>query len=71
MPQQDRMFVEFLDNGLIKVTTDEISGPNHMSAEEFITFLARGQGGAVERSRRTDKQGMSHHEHTHEHTHEH
>ncbi|HSE46327.1 MAG TPA: hypothetical protein VLA89_13460 [Gemmatimonadales bacterium] len=71
MQKEDKFIVELLPNGLFKVTTDEISGPNHMTAEAFIDFLARGAGGEVTRSRREDRPMHSHGEHTHTHTHEH
>jgi hypothetical protein len=67
----DRIRVEFLEDGRIKSTTDEISGPNHTTAEKFFEELARMTGGSVERSRRTDKHGVAHSHQHGEHTHEH
>lgn len=71
MKPEDSIIIEFLPNGLLKLTTDPISGPNHMTAEELVTALARGMGGTVERARRTDKQGVAHSHQHGEHTHEH
>jgi hypothetical protein len=68
--KEDVFYIEFV-NGLVKLTTDEISGPNHMKAEEMVTKIAQGMGGKVERSRRTDKQGVAHSHQHGEHTHEH
>lgn len=67
----DKIRVEFLPDGRTKSTTDEISGPNHSTAEKFFEELARMTGGPVERSRRTDTLGVHHHHHEGEHTHEH
>jgi len=70
LDQPDELIIEFIGNGMIKVTTDKISGPNHMKAEDFLASLARGQGGAVTRTSRGSSKPHVH-EHTHEHTHEH
>lgn len=72
MDQPDEMIIEFIGNGMIKVTTDKISGPNHMKAEEFLAALARGLGGQVTRtSKGSSKPHIHEHSHEHTHTHEH
>lgn len=69
MPQ-DKIAVEYLKGGRVKITTDEVSGPNHMAAENVIRYLAELMGGAVTKQSR-GKQHVHTHEHSHEHTHEH
>ena len=64
MASDDVLNIEVLPNGDLKVTTDKISAANHKSADEFIAFLARECGGAV------DKQ-KNRHGHTHSHASEH
>ncbi len=59
----DVLKIEILDDGTIKVTTDEISAANHASADKFVTFLARLAGGATTVTKRT--------KHAHTHAHEH
>lgn len=72
MPQEDIIYVEFVGEAgeMIKLTTDKISGPNHMKAEDLIAGLAKGTGGQVTRTSKGTPHVHSH-EHTHEHTHEH
>jgi hypothetical protein len=72
MEQPDVIYVEFIGEAgeMLKLTTDKISGPNHMKAEELLGALARGVGGAVTRQ----SKGTPHvhiHEQEHTHTHEH
>lgn len=50
---------EVLEDGTLKITTDEISGENHMNAEEFLKWLAQELGGEVKRVKR------GHGSHTH------
>lgn len=57
--KMDEMEVEILADGSVKFTTDEISGPNHGSAEELLRQIAFGMGGPVRRTKqaqRTQKQ---------------
>lgn len=59
------MDVEILENGLIKITTNNnVSAPNHQSAEAFYSTVARLTGGESKRERI----GKAH-THTHEHVH--
>lgn len=62
----DKIEIEILEDGTIKVSTDKVSMPNHANAEAFLREMARLAGGPVERTRK----GHSH-AHTHEHEHEH
>jgi hypothetical protein len=48
----DEIIIEILDSGDIKVTTDPISGPNHMSAEGFLRNIGELAGGETTRRRR-------------------
>jgi hypothetical protein len=48
----DEILIEILDGGDIKVTTDPISGPNHMSAESFLRNIAELAGGTTTKARR-------------------
>jgi len=41
----DKMYIEIEDDGTISVTTDGISGTNHLSAENFIKDMAKLAGG--------------------------
>lgn len=66
--ENDRMQIEVLADGTIKVTTDEISPANHASAEQFTAEVARLAGGETTRERRTD---VLEHGHSHAHTHHH
>jgi hypothetical protein len=57
---QDDIKIEILDNGDIKITTDPISGPNHMAAENLLKFLSQAAGGTTEQQRRGHGQAHSH-----------
>ena len=56
MPSQDMLDIEILADGTIKVSSDEISGPNHLNAEQFLKFLSQKLGGQVDRTRKTQGQ---------------
>jgi len=55
----DKLEIEILEDGTIKVTTDAISGVNHMSAEQFMQFMATETGGEVVRQKRKNS-GLTH-----------
>lgn len=61
--------VEVLPNGSIKITTDKISSPNHVSAERMIREIEKMAGGKVETKRNPKAHGHSHAHgpHTHQH----
>lgn len=65
---QDRIKIEVLQDGTIRLETDQVSGPNHASAEEFLRIMAELAGGGQTRVR---KAGAHHHHRGHSHTHEH
>ena len=54
MTATDTIAIEILDDGTIKVTTDPISGPNHLNAEQLLRFIAQQAGGETTRTRRVD-----------------
>lgn len=60
----DKLTITILDDGTIKVEADQIGAANHKNADEFLAFLARLAGGAVD-----VKQRRGHH-HGHQHQHE-
>lgn len=68
MPQ-DTIDIEILPDGRLKVTTDQISPANHVSADELLKGLDRLCGGGSVRQKRARAHA---HQHAHgEHTHEH
>ena len=66
--KQDNVEVEILPDGTIKLTSDPISAPNHVSATEFFKTVGRLSGGEIKTMKRKDKK---HVHHTHDHDHEH
>lgn len=46
---KDEITITVLDDGMIKIETDRISMPSHLSAEMFIRDMGRLTGGKVER----------------------
>lgn len=67
----DKMKIQILADGTIRVVTDPISPANHMNAEQLLTNIARLAGGETTRERRPDAHTHSHHHHTHEEGHKH
>jgi hypothetical protein len=68
---------EVLEDGTITITTDDLSGPNHVSADKLLKNLFELAGGATTVRKRTRLE-VGHnfesalHEHTHDgHTHQH
>ena len=63
----DKMEIEILDDGSLKISTDKISMANHTNAEGLIRELSKAQGGEVIRQK---KSGAHYHEHDgHYHSH--
>ena len=58
----DKIKITILEDGTIKLDTDQISGPQHMNAEAFLREITRLAGG---KATRTLKAGA--HAHTHSH----
>jgi len=61
---------EVLEDGTVTITTDAISGQNHLSADELLESLADMLGGEVDISERRGhvhkhRHGRTAHEHKH------
>lgn len=67
----DKIKIEILPGGIIKTTTDKVSGANHMNAEAFLREMGRLAGGKIERKHRHGTHGTHTHTHNHEGDHEH
>lgn len=50
----DTFFIEILEDGTIKTTSDVVSSTNHESAEQFLRGIARISGGETTREIRKD-----------------
>ena len=48
----DNISIEILKDGTLKITTDKISGPNHIKAEALIREIIELSGGKAERKHR-------------------
>lgn len=65
MSAMDKMTITILPDGTIKTVTDPISGPNHSSAEKFVSGIEELAGGPSTHEHRHD--GEHHHNyHTHD-----
>lgn len=62
----DTMNLEILEDGTISISTDKISGTNHVSADEFIEEVAKAAGG--EHTVQKKKNRFAH-QHAHGHVH--
>ena len=62
--QEDILEIEILADGSIKLTTDQISPANHLSADQFLKFISEMAGGEVIKAK-------NRHAHTYHHAHEH
>jgi hypothetical protein len=60
----DKLEVEILDDGTLKITSGKVSMQNHMNAEAFLRDMGRMCGGKVERKQR---KGVTAHSHSHDH----
>ena len=73
----DSIRIEILEDGTISVTTDKVSGTNHMSADKLLKSIFDLAGGEVKSRKRTRLEigpnlGQALSEHTHDgHTHQH
>lgn len=47
----DKISIEVLEDGTISVTTEGISGTNHMSADKFLETINDMAGGEVQKSK--------------------
>lgn len=66
----DTIRYEILEDGTISITTDQVSGTNHVSADKLlkgITDLAGGQRTTRKRSRLEVGVNLANHQHFHNH----
>jgi len=63
----DKLEIEVLADGTLKISTDKVSMPNHANAEALLREIISGMGGKVDRKRKTI--GHSHNEEGHKHEH--
>jgi hypothetical protein len=64
----DKMSITILPDGTIKIETDKISGPNHLSAEKFVKAVNELAGGDTTATRKVGAM-HSHLHNAHTHTH--
>jgi hypothetical protein len=62
----DKMEVEILADGTLKISIDPVSTANHGNAETMLREMFKAMGGTVETKHR---HGKKMHSHTHKHTH--
>lgn len=67
-PGKGEMIVEILEDGTIKVTTGDMAGAIHQTAEEFMADMRRLLGGEVT-TEKTKQSHSHHHHHGHGHNH--
>lgn len=73
MRNKDKSFtIEILDDGRVRIDTDDMSGPIHADVEEFLLWLEEesGEPPTVKRKKATHKHAHGHsHRHAHKHKH--
>lgn len=52
MANQSQIKFEILEDGTISITTDDLAGPNHHSADELLKQLGETLGGTVDVKKR-------------------
>lgn len=65
------MDVEFREDGRILITTGDMSGPHHKSAQEFIDGVAELMGKKPDTKSRKGTMHTHHHHHGEQHGHAH
>ena len=65
--QSDELKITILDDGTIKVETDQVGQANHMSADKFLAEMARLAGGQTETVRKSAGHTHTHHGVAHSH----
>lgn len=63
----DKIKGTILPGGIVKIETDKISGPNHLSADRLIKGFEAELGGETTINRKKD---AHHHHHEHDHVRE-
>lgn len=56
----DKLSIEILEDGTIKIITDGVSMPNHTNAEGLLRQLAQDMGGDAQRTKRAGHQVHEH-----------
>jgi hypothetical protein len=64
MMNDDTIKISILPDGTIKIETDKISGPNHLSAEKFVKAVQELAGGTTQATRKVG--AMHQHDHVHD-----
>ncbi len=67
----DKIKITILEDGTIKVDTDKISMPNHLSAERMLAGTFALLGGEIKRKAKHAIQHAFNKQHDHEHGHDH
>lgn len=57
---EDCILIEILEDGTIKASTDKISEENHLTAEQFLTFISQLLGGSVVKQKQEHEQARVH-----------
>jgi hypothetical protein len=65
----DAITITILEDGTIRMETDEVGQANHLSAEKFLETVSRLAGGETETVRKPQAHSHSHHGKTHVHSH--
>ena len=60
--KEDIIEIEVLQDGTIKITTDQISPANHLSADNFLKMIEQLAGGEI-----TKRKNRKAHGHAHQH----
>jgi len=53
---EDQILIEILGDGTIKVSTEKISEESHLTAEQFLSFIAQLLGGPVSKQKQEREQ---------------
>ena len=61
----DKIKITILEDGTIRVETDQVGQANHMSADNFLKMMAQLAGGPTMVTKKGA--GLHHHHHDHEH----
>ncbi len=61
---------EILEDGTIKITTDDVAAEDHVNAEALMKFIEKHTAGGATRTARKDGEAREQHTHRrHEHSH--
>ena len=50
--KEDKIQIEIMEDGQVKIVTDEIGAANHRSADDLLKFLESQLGGEVKKQKR-------------------